>query len=221
MNKTMSFVRLDFYALKPYKRSLALLILIGLGMGVALRSMAVLSSIFMVGQVLVMAYPFAIGEKNGTDTLYATLSLRRRSVVRGRYAFAVLVELIGILVILFSAAAYSALFAVDMVMQELFASICLLSFIVSLTVALQYPLYFKLGYTKAKVFTYIPLMLLSVAIGVLPSLAKEMPNIDYNALLELVSRNPLLLYAVPVLSGWALLAVSCAISCGVYGKRDL
>ena len=221
MNRTMSFVRLDFYALKPYKRSLLLLILIGLGMGAALRSLAVLSSIFMVGQVLVMAYPFAIGEKNSTDTLYATLSLRRTSVVKGRYAFVVLVELIGILVILLAAAVYSMLFVVDMMMQELLASICLLSFIASLTVAFQYPLYFKLGYTKAKIFTYIPLMLISVAIGVLPSLATEMPNIDLNALLELASRNPLLLYAAPVLLGWALLAVSCAVSCRVYGKRDL
>lgn len=221
MNKTMSFVRLDFYALKPYKRSLLILILIGLGMGAALRSLAVLSSIFMVGQVLVMAYPFAIGEKNGTDTLYATLSLRRGSVVKGRYTFVVLIELIGILVILLASAVFSAFFSVDMAMQELLASVCLLSFIASLTVAFQYPLYFKLGYAKAKAFTYIPLMLISAAIGVLPSLAEEMPNVDIDALLNFASGHPLLLYAAPVLSGWALLAVSCAISYRVYGKRDL
>ncbi len=221
MSKTMSFVQLDFYALKPYKRSLLILVLLGLGMGAALRSISVLSSMFMVGQVLVMSYPFAIGEKNGTDTLYATLSLGRTRVVRGRYAFVILVELIGIIVILLTAAAFSVLLAFEIVLSELLVSVCLLSFIASLTVAFQYPLFFKLGYAKAKGFTYIPLMLISIGIGVLPSLAKELPDFDWAELLNLASANPLLMYAAPVLLGWALLAVSCAISCKVYGRRDL
>jgi hypothetical protein len=221
MNKTLSFVKLDFLALKPYRRSLFYLVGLGLVLGVALKSVSTLSSMFMVGLLLVMSYPFAIAEKNSTDKLYSTLSLKRKDVVIGRYVFVMLAVLAGMLIVLCESVLISALFSLDMAINELLFTLCVLGFVISATASIQYPLFFKLGYTKAKVFTYLPLILVAVLIGILPSISETLPDFDWNTFFTSLSIKPLLMYGAPVVVSLALLAVSCAISCGLYEKRDL
>ncbi len=221
MNKTLSFVKLDFLALKPYRRSLFYLVGLGLVLGVAFKSVSTLSSMFMVGLLLVMTYPFAIAEKNSTDKLYATLSLKRKNVVIGRYVFVMLAVLAGMLIVLCESVLISVFFRLEMAVNELLFTLCVLGFIISATVSIQYPLFFKLGYTKAKVFTYLPLILAAVLVGVLPSISKSVSDFDWDTFLTTLSHTPLLMYGAPVAVSLALLAVSCAISCGLYEKRDL
>ena len=221
MNKTLSFVKLDFLALKPYRRSLFYLIGLGLVLGVAFQSISTLSSMFMVGLLLVMTYPFAIAEKNSTDKLYATLSLKRKNVVIGRYVFVMLAVLAGMLIVLCESMLLSAFFRLDMAVNELLFTLCVLGFIISATVSIQYPLFFKLGYTKAKVFTYLPLILVAVLIGIMPMLSKSLPDFDWNTFFTTLSHEPLLMYGAPIVVSLALLAISCVISCGLYEKRDL
>ena len=221
MNKTLSFVKLDFLALKPYRRSLFYLIGLGLVLGVAFQSISTLSSMFMVGLLLVMTYPFAIAEKNSTDKLYATLSLKRKNVVIGRYVFVMVAVLAGMLIVLCESVLISAIFGLDMAVNELLFTLCVLGFIISATVSIQYPLFFKLGYTKAKVFTYLPLILVAVLVGIMPTLSKSLPDFDWNSFFTTLSHQPLLMYGAPIAISLALLAISCSISCGLYEGRDL
>lgn len=214
-------MKLDFLALKPYRRSLFYLVGLGLVLGVAFKSVSTLSSMFMVGLLLVMTYPFAIAEKNSTDKLYATLSLKRKNVVIGRYVFVMLAVLAGMLIVLCESVLISVFFRLEMAVNELLFTLCVLGFIISATVSIQYPLFFKLGYTKAKVFTYLPLILAAVLVGVLPSISKSVSDFDWDTFLTTLSHTPLLMYGAPVAVSLALLAVSCAISCGLYEKRDL
>jgi ABC-2 type transport system permease protein len=222
MNKTASFVRLDFCTLKPYIRSIYLLIAIGLIIGISSQSLSTLSAIIMMGLMIQMSYPFSIGEKNGMDTLYATLSLRRRNVVVGRYAFAFLTEFVAVIFIVLLSLLFSNMFSMNSSLSEILFPLCLLSFLFSLMVAVQYPIFFKLGYTKAKSFTYVPLLLIFMFIGLWPTIADKFTiSVDWAAVWEVVSANPPLMYGLPVGIGFLFLALSCAFSCRLYGKRDI
>ena len=168
-----------------------------------------------------MSYPFAIAEKNSTDKLYATLSLKRKNVVIGRYVFVMFAILAGMLIVLCESVLISVFFKLDMAINELLFTLCVLGFIISMAVSIQYPLFFKLGYTKAKVFTYLPLILVAALVGIMPTLSKSLPNFDWNTFFTTLSHTPLLMFGAPIAVSLVMLAVSCAISCGLYEKRDL
>jgi len=222
MSKIASFVHLDFYTLKPYKKSIILLIVIGLILGLTLKSLSVLPAIFMMWLVMYMSYPFSIAEKNGMDTLYATLPLRRRDIVIGRFAFVLLMEFITIAFVLLLSLLLSNLFPLPMEqsMGEALFSLCVLSAVFSLLVAIQYPLYFKLGYTKAKLFTYIPFLLILMLIGFWS--AEEFSiAVNWIAVWHVISANPFLMYGSPVTIGLILIGISCALSCRLYERRDI
>jgi hypothetical protein len=40
-----------------------------------------------------VTYPFAVGEKNGIDSLYIFLGINRETVVIGRYLYALVIDL--------------------------------------------------------------------------------------------------------------------------------
>lgn len=223
MNRIAHFVYLDFYTINPYKKTLYLLILVGLVMGVVIESVSTLPAIIMMGLLVVMSTPFSIGEKNGLDTLYATLPLTRKSVVTGRYAFAFCMEMVGAIFVLLISVALSVIFTIDLNVTEILSSLCLLLAVFSLVISLQYPLYFKLGYTKAQPFTYILFTISILAITVWSSGIAEnfAPLSGLNTLREGLSANPYLMYGLSVGIGFLFLALSCWLSCRLYQKRDI
>ena len=77
MNRTLSFVRLDFITVKPYATLKNLIIFVAVALIMIISSGGGSSAIgiLMVYAVLFSSYPFAVGEKNGIDALYVTLSI--------------------------------------------------------------------------------------------------------------------------------------------------
>ena len=150
MNKTLSFVRLDYITLKPYITLKNLLIFFGgalimiISSGVSVSAIAML----MVYASLYVSYPFAIGEKNSIDALYATLSIKRSTAVLGRYVFALTVNVFaGLLACSFS-------FVVLTVMQKDFnvlesGVVMLVMLLLCIVIqAVQFPIYIRLDIPK-------------------------------------------------------------------------
>jgi len=221
MNRIAHFIHLDFYTINPYKKTLFLLILVGLVMSVITESISALSTIIMMGLLVVMSYPFSIGEKNGMDTLYATLPIKRKSVVTGRYAFVFCMEIIAAIFALLLSAALSVIFTIDLNVTKTLVSLCFLTAVFSLVVSLQYPLYFKFGYTKGQPFAY-----LFFSLGILAitgwSVSKNLASLSsLNNLWESISANQYLMYGLPIGIGLLFLVLSCAFSCKLYEKRDI
>ncbi|MCE5207366.1 MAG: ABC-2 transporter permease [Chloroflexi bacterium] len=222
MNRIAHFIHLDFYTINPYKKALYLLILVGLVMGIIIESISALPAIIMMGLLVVMSYPFSIGEKNGMDTLYATLPIKRKSVVTGRYAFVFCMEIIAAIFALLLSAALSVIFTIDLNVTETLVSLCFLTAVFSLVVSLQYPLYFKFGYTKGQPFAYLFLSLGILAIAVWSGISENLASLtSLNNLWEGISANPYLMFGLPVGIGFLFLALSCALSCRLYEKRDI
>lgn len=222
MNRIAHFVYLDYCTIKPYKQSFYILVFVALVMGIVIKSISSLPGIIMMGLLLTMSFPFSVVEKNGMDTLYATLPIKRKNVVTGRYVFVLCVEIFGVVFALLLSAALSAIFSVGLNITETLFSLCLLSAAFSLVVSLQYPIYFKLGYTKAQVFAYIPLLITFLFVAIGPTLLENLaPLSAVDILWKGILASPYLMYALPVAAGLLVLALSCALSRRLYANRDI
>ena len=122
MNKTLSFAKLDYMTIKTYLNwkisllFLAVCVFVGYGTGDATMTIGLC---LMYG-VIFACYPFSVGEKNGIDTLYATLPITKKNIVTGRYLFVVCLNLITLVLSL----VISAVIMMEAVKQH-FLIVCL------------------------------------------------------------------------------------------------
>ena len=221
MSKAISFVGLDIRSLKPYSKSLLLIIIMCFGMGVGFKSVNTLTSYFMMSLTLIISYPFSISETNGLETLYSTLALNRRTVVVGRYLFVLVLELISAALAVIGSWALSLQINAEFEIYEILVTLSMLSGVVSIIVAVQFPIYFKYGYRKARMLALAPLGVLALVGMQLPNLA-ELLNLTFSwdSFFETLMSSNVMIIA-PVIFGLLLMALSCILSCGIYAKRDI
>jgi hypothetical protein len=106
-----------------------------------------------------------VGEKSNMDALYATLSVNRNTVVAGRYLFALAFNLCAILFSFAFAVTgilVSGTFGLGMGVGAMLLTGTVLAGIFIAIQAIQLPFFFKMGYTKAKFFSFIPYIALVV-----------------------------------------------------------
>lgn len=222
MSKTLSFVGLELRSLKPYRTSIFILFVLALGMGFFFKSTDTFSSYLMMILMLLMSYPFSIGEKNGLDTLYATLSINRKTVVKGRYLFAIAAEVACIALSILFSWVMTLFIEIKFDIAGTLFSLSLLSSVFSLLVAIQFPVYFKYGYSKAKILALIPLFIVFIGIIQLPLLTNLLGiEFAWSNISFAVSDIPVVMYFLPVIIGLALLWLSCILSGRIYAKRDI
>ncbi|MCL2080562.1 MAG: ABC-2 transporter permease [Oscillospiraceae bacterium] len=161
MSKLRAFVKLEFITVKPYFTAKNLLLY-----GVMVIFLTVMSadissglSIGMMLATMFVGYPFVIGEKSNMDAMYTTLSVNKETVVLGRYIFTLLLNICTVLfafavslISLLAAAVFGYGFQPSVNSGALF----LMPALFMAMQALQLPLYFKLGYSKAKFLSIIP-----------------------------------------------------------------
>ena len=223
MNKALSFVRLDLITVKPYLTVKNLCIFGGVALFVLIVNNSAVGAIglIMAMAALYASYPFAVGEKSNIDVLYTTLSIKRNTVVLGRYLFALTLDLLaGLFTFILS-------FVVLTTMQrglaviETLVVIPFLFLVFSVIQAIQLPIYFKLNYTKAKFVAYLPFIVLPLAVMVtFSSLNKAFPLEQITGMLTWFATNPLTTVLL-VGSAWlALMVTSYYVSLAFYNKRD-
>jgi hypothetical protein len=169
-----------------------------------------------------------VGEQNNIDALYATLSLKRNTVVSGRYLFSLIINIsYGLISYVFS-------FAVMTVMQkdfdiwESFIYTVIMAVICSIVQAVQLPMLSKLGYMKVKFLTYLPLAGIPLAIILFSTILKNVTSPEQaNDLLERLTDlfdwfagNPVIAVTVIAVIWLAIMALSYKISISGYNKRE-
>ena len=224
MNKLLSFVRLDFITIKPYFTMLNLLIFAVVAIFLTTMSGNVSSGMsvgIMLGTMFI-SYPFAVGEKSNMDALYATLSINRKTVVAGRYLFALAFNLCAVL--------FSVVFAIvgifvsgasgsGMGTGEIVLAGILLAAIFLVIQAIQLPFFFKMGYAKAKFFSLAPFAALMAGYIVFTTASKE------NGIVSQIEKGMSHLTG-GVLAGLAVAALLCVcylsyiLSLSFYKKRE-
>lgn len=230
MNKLQSFVRLDFMTVKPYLTVKNLLLFaataliltamysdISSGMGVGM----------LIGTLLV-GYPFAAGEKCNLDALYPTLSVGRKTVVLGRYVFSLVFNLCAVLFsIALAAAAMLAVhafgwgFGTEPGTGNPLDAALVLSAVMIVIQAIQLPMYFRLGYTKARTLAIVPfaaMMAGYLAFAVTSSGLLELGTADALALAKLLETG--LVIPAAVAAVLLIVTISYLLSLRFYRKRE-
>jgi len=165
MDKVLQAGRLDLMTLKSYVKPHMLVLFAGIAifMGFSVENSMSIAFGSMIG-FLFVSYPFALAERDNLNTLYATLPVSKVKMVIGRYLFAAVIVFIGM-----ASGSVMSVFAmlvdkkpVDLKVIVITAASFFVAFV--LLLCIQFPLYYKLGYTKGRLVVFIPLMLIS-AVG--------------------------------------------------------
>jgi hypothetical protein len=224
MNKLSAFVKLDFITMKPYMKISTLLIYTAVVASITYTSGTIFAGIgvgMMIG-TLSISYPFAVGEKSNMDALYVTVAASRRTVVMGRYVFSLLVNVCAA-VFAFLIQFVENLIVPGMVLSvdvdSAFVGFAILAAIFVMIQAIQIPIFFKLGYTKAKIISLVPFAFVMAAGMGFAGIAAELAENPHPALIWAESNAP----AICALSCLALALLICAsyrLSLAFYRNRD-
>ncbi|MDR3084788.1 MAG: ABC-2 transporter permease [Christensenellaceae bacterium] len=234
-NKIFALLRLDFATVRPYfgwKQGLLYLAVVLLltfftardGSSAGSGSIAGILAVFAV---LNASLPFNLAERNNLDVLYASLSVSRKQLVLGRYGF----SLLSVLGALLAGAALSFLIWAGTGLGgpswalEYFSAALALFLLFSLVLFVQLPVYFKLGYTKAKLLSYLPILLMAASVAALGGwqAGGESAALRLELIAAWLKTNPgaPLVLGITLAALWLLLgALSCHLSIRFYERRD-
>jgi len=222
MTKAVKVVKLDFLTVKPYCRFILLLLALGFLFGIGNKEPYIIPPMFMIWALFFAAYPFSIGEKNSLDKLYGTFSLKRRDIVAGRYMFSlvgsVLFMAVSVVIVFLSAVFIKK----NIEIEQLFLVVCIGFLIFSVVISFQVPVFFKLGYNKAKLLTYLPLM----AIAFIVPMAELIPANStigrlFNEIGKIIEERTYLAYVMLLGVSIIVLYISYIISRSIYEKKDI
>lgn len=160
MNKTLALAKLDVLTMKPSMNIKSTLMIIGAGtvMMVSLKSIIIGIFYLALTSIIYGGIPFAAGEITRFDEFYRTLAIERKSVVRGRYLFILFLDGL-VFIATFMLAAIAGAFSVGSANIVDWLIVSAAAFALCLTIhAVQMPVYFKMSYSKAKLWTILPFM---------------------------------------------------------------
>ncbi|MDR0500414.1 MAG: ABC-2 transporter permease [Coriobacteriales bacterium] len=175
---------------------------------------------------------FAVEEKGKLDHLYLSLPLSRSNIVRGRFAFAIFLLVVALVVCGLTIALTSP--SLDFwlfgnvggmsfkLQPKMIALICCLGFAFGSFMNLSmYPIMFKMGYEKGKVFGFIiPAFVSAALFGSLGVLMGSRMELIFGWLVYLAD-NPVFVGAIMLGIGAAMFLVSYFVSQWFYSRRNL
>jgi len=221
MNRVINTFRLEFYTARSILPLLTVGVVIGCLLGIVRRPEVTVLPIMVIG-MFAGGTIFQIHERNHSGKLFGTLPVKRSDVVLGRYMYGLMMALISltigvILVLIFSAttgASATPPVTAFYIVSGLVGGWLFYWFAVSVS----YPLFIRLEFSKAYMFTMVPYMILiivSVYLIFKVHLAPLMKAFDY-------LQNHVVMWAVIGFGGGlVMMAISCAISLALYKTKEL
>ncbi|MGO1042106.1 ABC-2 transporter permease [Clostridioides difficile] len=213
MTDSIKFTKLDIFTMKSYfNMNLVLLAVIMLFsyMGSSTLTLYITCSWFVA---LMISNIFAIEEKNNLSRLYATLSIKLKDIVLGRYIFILLnfvltvflITVLSIIVLFFKSK------PIDI--QEIILGISTSFLIFSAIVGVQVPIFFKMGYLKARFWSLIPYIIVLTLVLMTSLIDKISFVIDF------IIGNQGIFSILGLISSFIILVVSYKISFLLYKSR--
>jgi len=211
MNDFLKMAKLDFLSIKPQLLSYLAVIPAVLIFGITSKAIAIILFSFTVAwyEALSVTNIFMIQEKNGLDRLYNSLSINLNDIVLGRYIFVLFTYIITYIITI-------SLFAIIIGFSNINGLIILIGFSLSLLyfsviTGIQFPICFKIGYTKAKVWHTI--LFFSMLLAILPLISV------FSDVTQWVQSNQYIAIIISLFSCCMIQFVSYRISLVSYSKR--
>lgn len=213
MTGFLRITKLDFFTMKSqfaaYLSLVAIVLMFGF-MGSSVTVLCVTGAWFVA---LMSSNIFTIQEKNHLDRLYGSVSVGIKDIVLGRYAFILSNYLISFfaVIVMYSGFALFQNKTVELSDILLGFSLSLLAF--SAITGIQMPLFFKMGYTKAKIWSLVPFMAV-MAVIVIPSFVSALSGV-----VEFMQSNQSILIIGGILASCIIQFLSYQIAVVAYRKQ--
>ncbi|MCL2403646.1 MAG: ABC-2 transporter permease [Coriobacteriia bacterium] len=175
---------------------------------------------FLLG-TLFLSYPFAVSGKYETDKLYKSLGMRPANVVMGRYLFSLgfaVAAALGALLFASLGVHFSRVAETVSFSAETAGAMLILAALFLTVIMIQLPIYFHVGFVRARYAGVLPLAAAFVLLVSLATVASGDLIIGTNRAIDFATENPWLGAA----SVGACIAVgigSCLLSLATYKKQ--
>ncbi|MCL2679896.1 MAG: ABC-2 transporter permease [Coriobacteriia bacterium] len=169
----LAFIRLEISLIRPYIRPFDLLLYGGVAFFLSFTTGNLFSGAFagMLLGTLLISYPFALDQRDQTSERYTSEGFSPQTVVLGRYLYltdlSMIVALAASSLALVGTLASRTTGATTIASQQpsdIVWSLLLLAALLLILLYIQLPLYFHLGYVRARFFSAIPLIAAFVAL---------------------------------------------------------
>lgn len=213
MNNALRITKLDFFTMKSQAVLYAIMVLIISMFSVMDSSIIVL---FITGAwftALMASNIFFIQEKNNLIRLYGSVSVELKDIVLGRYIFVFsnyALSFVTVIAVSLIASLFRDMF-IDI--SDILLGFSLSWLIFSIITGIQMPLFFKLGYTKAKMWAVIPFLAVMLLV-IIPSFITVL-----STFIQSVMSNRSMIIAVGLVASCAIQLISYKIAVIAYRKR--
>lgn len=214
MNGAFRIAKLDFFTMKSQAVLYVIMVLI-VSMFSIMDSSIIVS--FITGAwftALMASNIFIIQEKNNLNRLYGSVSVELKDIVLGRYIFAFsnyVISLVTVIAVSLIVSLFRDMF-IDVSNILLGFSLSLLIF--SIITGIQMPLFFKLGYTKAKMWAVVPFLVVMLLV-IIPSFITVL-----STFIQSVMSNQSMIIAVGIVVSCVVQLISYKIAVIAYRKRN-
>lgn len=209
-------IKLDIISMKPYYTLKYLIIILAIFF---YNSFIMKSPMGMLPMILFYAVMFSsnlflLGENSGIDSLYKIFSIGSKKVVIARYILAGLIFIVASL-LGFSIYAIVSLIKNMPIGLDMSMVIGINFVLYAIIISVQYPIFFKSGYTKAKTFKFLPIFIIAIIGMALGYFIK-----DFGPILNFVLENQRMLIIGLCILIVLMLTISITLSIKFYKKRD-
>lgn len=218
MNNALKLVKLDLSLIKPYSKSLLIVLLAPL---IVIYSMQdIVSGIIFCMSMMAMTsnYTFSIAEKNDLNRLYGLIPVTKKDIVTGRYIFSATAGILTALMGLVLNIIVLILTNHKITLEDTTVAISVGLLMYFFFTAIQLPGFFKFGAIKGRFISFIPfigLFLVSViAKGVDPETLSKLPTIA-------VLNNAYAFFVVSILLDIIFYGISIGVTLKMYEKMEL
>lgn len=213
MNGAFRIAKLDFFTMKSQAVLYAIMILIISMFSFMDSSIIVL---FITGAwftALMASNIFVVQEKNNLDRLYGSVSVELKDIVLGRYIFAFSNYAISLVTVIAVSLIVSLFQDMLIDVSNILLGFSLSLLIYSIITGIQMPLFFKLGYTKAKMWAIVPFLVVMLLV-IIPSFITVL-----STFIQSVMSNRSMIIAVGIVTSCVIQLISYKIAVIAYRKR--
>lgn len=223
MSDILNSMRLDFYIIRAnFKMLIAPAYILAIVLGVLTQATYMIVLIVMFISAISSGMFFSVYEKNNLSKLYGFLPLGKSEVVMGRYLYALLFGIINEIVSLTLTYIVSQILNKGIGQLEFSACISGSFLFFCLSVGIQFPIYFKFGFSKAYIFTNLPLYLIFISIFIIIRTSRK-TNIlsSLGQVIQYFTSNPAMVWVTGIGLGIILFYLSFLLSSVIYKKSEL
>lgn len=165
MTGFLKMTKLDFITMKSQIIGYATLILVVI-MYSLMGTTATILCITGAWFVALMSFNiFAVQEKNHLDQLYGSISIRFNDIVLGRYIFILLTYFTSLLVVIAIHVTFALFQNKSIILLDIIRGLSVSFLVFSTITGVQMPIFFKLGYTKARIWSMLPFTIVIILVA--------------------------------------------------------